>query len=203
MSIHLPFVGIGYINRTYLKEYYMHRLLRNIWPLTASAEKSGPDLGRRGALRFLMTGAAALGAATLPGGNEAQAQEKQTVGLTAGERGLDGVQGIRDMLHYSEEPETKGIGVFINLQANAPMTGEQIGEWVKAQFANVNVPVEYRFNQSKGTGTDLTFFVRGVDYVHNIDDVPTKLPQVYASHQGAWLPETVALNEDGPKVTRN
>lgn len=183
-SFHLLFVRLLSIYVGILKEKAMLHSLIDNWKSKAAATAIAVGL--------------AFGAVA-----PAHAGEPQTVTLTPGERGLDAVQGRRDMRHFSEDTETRGIGVFINLQANAPMTGDQIGEWVKAQFAGVNVPVEYRFNQSRGTGTDLTFYVRGVHYVHNIDDVPTKLPEVYANHQGAWLPETVALNGEGPQVTRN
>ncbi len=150
-------------------------------------------LSRRSVLRGLMAGAAGLTLASLPLGQDAEAGEAKAA--TPGERGLDAVQGRRDMRHYSEDPNSRGIGVFINLQHDATLEqGRDLGDWLKAAFASRGVPVEYRLNQSRGTATDLTFYVKGVDFAVNVGSLKEELPQMLAHHRGAWLPDTVSLN---------
>ena len=199
---HLQFKAILYIRKAYLKDNFMIDRLKNIWSIGASSEKHEPNLTRRGALRALMGGAAALAFVALPGGNVVQAQDRQTAGLSAGERGLNAVQGRRDMRLFSEDVEKQGIGVFINLQADAPADGgDTLGEWVQRQFSGVQppIPVEYRVNRSRGTATDLTFYVRGVGTPLNMAELRARLPEIYNDYKGAWLPETTAL---APEVSR-
>ena len=163
------------------------KALHDIFGQQDAPEKGASVLSRRDALRTLMGGAAAGAVlASLPFSNDAE----------AGQPVLDGVQGMREMRHYSEDENTRGIGVFINMQANAPVTGEQIGQWLQAQFAGIDppVPVQYRVNQSQGTATDITFYVRGVDFTINVGNLQTELREVLAHHRGAWSPETVSLN---------
>ena len=154
--------------------------------------------------------AAALAVSLAFGAVAAPANDVNAGELTPGQRGLvaapanDAEAGerpshmMRDMRHYSEDPTERGIGAFINLQANAPVTGDQIGQWIQAQFDGIEdpVPVDYRVNQSRGTTTDITFYVRGVDYELNIEELQTRLIEILNSHRGAWLPETTAaLNQ--------
>ena len=175
------------------------RMLLNDLKATFTKTIAGPVLGA--ALAF----GAAMPIATIPGpANDAYAQSGQIASAPAG-RELNAVQGMRDMRRYSEDAATRGIGVFINLQANALMTGQQIGEKLRTAFGSLNppVPVEYRFNQSRGTATDVTFYVRGVDFTMTVTDIVNKgLTGVLAHHRGAWLPETASLESNKPAVTR-
>ena len=126
--------------------------------------------------------------------NDAYAGQAQTTTLTPGERGLDAVQGRRVMRHYSQDAGVQGIGVFINLQADAAGKGELLGNRLVEMLANKNPPVsaEYRINQSRGTATDITFYVRGIDFTVNLGDLRDNLDTVLAHHRGAWLPEQTA-----------
>ena len=130
--------------------------------------------------------------------NDVNAGEARSVTLTPGQRGLDAVQGRDDMADYSRDPSRRGIGAFINLRANSSVTGDQIGQWIQGQFDGIEdpVPVDYRVNQSRGTATDITFYVRGVDYTLNVAELQTRLIEILNKHRGAWLPETTAaLNQ--------
>ena len=149
-------------------------------------ESGGTPLSRRGFLRGFgaAAGVGAFGLASFPA-NDAEAGERPS-------------HMMRDMRHYSEDPSERGIGAFINLRANSSVTGDQIGEWIQAQFAGIEDPVQvdYRVNQSRGTATDITFYVRGVDYTLNVAELQTHLIEILKSHRGAWLPEaTAALNQ--------
>jgi len=139
-----------------------------------------------------------------PAANDAYAGEANAAtpaATTPGERGLDAVQGMRDMRHYSEDPATRGIGVFINLQKDAPEGyGNKIGKKLQEVFATRNIPVQYRLNQSRGTATDITFYVQGIDFTVNIDDIGANLPTILAHHNDVWLPgKTASL---GPEITQ-
>ncbi len=131
-----------------------------------------------------------------PAANPAHAGEANaaTVDTTAsGERAIDKARAMRK---YSEDPAIQGVGVFINLQHDlSEDIGNQVGEKLKRAFATKGVEMDYRINQSRGTATDLTFYVRGVPYVINIRDVKSNLGQVLATHQGTWLPEKVSMLE--------
>jgi len=149
-------------------------------------------------------GAAMLGAVALtvvPGpANDAFAQSNGQIATAPGARGLDGVQGMDDMAAFSKKPDIRGIGAFINLEAHAPVTGDQVGEWLQGQFAGVNPPVrlEYRVNQSRGSATDITFYVRGFDFKLNVGELETRLHEILAHHRDVWLPETLASNAATP-----
>lgn len=125
--------------------------------------------------------------------SDAYAAEPQTAS-TPGERGLDAVQGRDDMAAYSKNPNIQGIGIFINLQANAAGKGHILGKKLQRGFAGLNPPIQtqYRINQSRGTATDVTFYVRGVDYTFNLAELKANLGTVLARHNGAWLPERVS-----------
>lgn len=142
----------------------------------------------------------AVGLAFSASASHAQEAASDPSDLTPGERGLVATQGRRDVRQYSENSEVRGIGVFINMQKEAPWTADQIGQWVVAQFGAVNVPVEYRSNQSQGTATDITFYVRGIplDPV-NIADLRAEIPKIYKHYQGAWLPYTTSEGADTSK----
>ncbi|OSQ47036.1 hypothetical protein TALK_13475 [Thalassospira alkalitolerans] len=152
----------------------------------------------------MMAGAGGIALASLPldqaaEAGEAKAATSETItneqATTPGERGLDAVQGRDDMAAYSRDPNSRGIGIFINLQADTTIEqGQDLGDWLKGAFASRDIPVEYRINQSRGTATDLTFYVKGYDFTVNVGNLKTELSQVLAHHRGAWLPETVALN---------
>lgn len=148
---------------------------------------------RRGAL---LGGAATVAFASLPLGKRAEAQSGQ-VATAPADRELNAVQGMRDMRRYSENKQIQGIGIFINLQADAPMTGEQIGERLRAAFAGLNPPVsaQYRVNQSRGTATDITFYVRGIDFTLGIGEIKGKLGTLLAHHRDVWQPERLSSAE--------
>jgi len=73
------------------------------------------------------------------------------------------------MSEYSKN--NLGIGIFINLQADAAGKGDLIGQNLQNAFASRGVPTEYHVNQSRGTSTDITFYVRGVDYSLNVESL--------------------------------
>lgn len=105
---------------------------------------------------------------------------------------------MRAMRHYSEDPNAQGIGVFINLRKGSTLTGEQIGEQLKAGFAGLNppLPLQYRVNQSQGTATDITFYVKGYDFTMTVTDVANKgLGNILAHHRDVWL-----LEQDTPNI---
>lgn len=135
-----------------------------------------------------------------PAANDAHAGEPQLAATQPNitqEQAIAITEKARDMRKYSEDPDTRGIGVFINLQASAPMTGEQIGDYLRDQFADLNppVPLEYRVNQSRGTATDVTFYVRGFDFTMTVTDIANEgLGSILAHHRGAWRPAQVSLN---------
>lgn len=157
------------------------------------------ELTRRGALRALLGGAAAAALTSLPLGKEAEAGEAQAA--TPGERGFDAVQGMRDMRRYAKDPNTQGIGVFINLQADAPDGyGDKIGGIIKNAFAAKGIPADYRYNRSRGTATDLTFYVGDYHFTINVSDLKRDLPKVYAHHQDIWrAPGKLSLNDTQPQ----
>ncbi|MBP5856692.1 hypothetical protein KAJ83_06710 [Marivibrio halodurans] len=152
------------------------------------------DISRRGALRSLaLGGVAAFMLASLPGANDAQAGEAKAA--TPGERGLDAVQGMDDMAAYSRDPNKRGIGIFINVQGNAPDDyGDRIGQRLGEIFEGQGVPTEYRVNRSRGTTTDITFYVNGYNFTINIDDIKGNLGRVYAHYQDEWGPRQVSQN---------
>lgn len=141
----------------------------------------------------------ALSAAVLSAGllltPASNAQAGEAHAATAGERGLDGVQGMRDMRHFSEDANTKGIGIFINVQANASAGyGDRIGQALKSGFGKRGIAADYRINQSRGTATDITFYVQGYDFTVNIDDLRAEIPRIFAHYGDLWKPEQVSLN---------
>lgn len=159
--------------------------------LFQGAAKDTGAVTRRTALWTILGAGAGLAlAGSLPYGNDAQAQDRQAAHAPSA------VQMADEMDEFSRDPQTQGIGVFINLQANAPVTGDKIGQWLQRQFATITppVPVDYRVHQSRGTATDITFYVRGYGFTVNVGDLRAELPQVLAHHRGAWLPEQAALN---------
>jgi len=146
-------------------------------------------ISRRNALRLGLGGLAATALASLPYANKAEAGEANAATPSTPLEYRD------EMAKYSRDPKTQGIGVFINLQENATLEqGQELGDWLKNAFASRNVPVEYRINQSRGTATDLTFYVKGYDFPVNVGNLKTELPKLLAHHQGAWLPEQVSAN---------
>ena len=146
----------------------------------------------------LAFGAVAMPIVAIPGpANDAYAQSGQVATAPSGKAGevANTFDARRELRKYSENPATRGIGVFINLQADAPDGyGDKIGNILKNAFAKRGILVDYRYNRSRGTATDITFYVHGVDYDVNVDDLKPKLPQILARHQGAWLPDRVSLN---------
>ncbi|ODS24764.1 hypothetical protein AB835_01535 [Candidatus Endobugula sertula] len=150
----------------------------------------------------ISTVAAATTIASLTFSDAAQAENPVTAqpvaatqSLNAGERGLDAVQGRHDMEDYSNDTSIRGIGIFINLQGNASFTeGQALGDKLKNAFASRGVPVEYRINHSRGTATDLTFYVKGVDYKVNVANIQRDLGTILAKHNGAWLVENASLD---------
>ncbi len=144
-------------------------------------------------------GALALALASFgPAANDAAAGEVNAatpvVTTTPGERGLDAVQGRDDMAAYSKDPKVQGIGVFINLREGSSVTGDQIGKWVQNQFAGINPPVsvDYRVNQSRGTATDVTFYVQDFAFTLNVSELQTGLKTILGHHRDVWLSEQQA-----------
>ncbi|MBP5857413.1 hypothetical protein KAJ83_10375 [Marivibrio halodurans] len=158
-------------------------------------------ISRRAMLSGLSAVAGAAMLASLPGGNDAQAGEAKAATLESSNGEVENTFDTRrELRHYSEDSETRGVGVFINLQENAPWTGDEIGKWIKNQFAGVGVPVEYRVNQSQGTATDITLYAGGYDFTINIAELKHELPRVYAHHQDIWnAPDQVSLNNQQPQ----
>lgn len=152
----------------------------------------------RKAAAAVVAGTALFSAASLPAANDAHAGEPQTASVPK-EQSQRPSQMMTEMLEYSEKPDTKGIGVFINLQAGtAENTGRDLGELLKRAFASRNVPLEYRINQSRGTTTDVTFYVKGLDFTINIDDIKGSLGKVLAHHQDVWPATTASLDGVAP-----
>ncbi|ODS22388.1 hypothetical protein AB835_14470 [Candidatus Endobugula sertula] len=158
----------------------------------------------------ISTVAAATTIASLTFSDAAQAENPVTAqpvaatqSLNAGERGLDGVQGIQDMEEYSRDASIQGVGIFINLQKNPPLTGEQIGEIFRNKFGEKKVPVQYRYNQSRGTATNITFYIKGVNYTYNISEVIEKFDTLVSRHSGAWTLETAALDDNNQTLALN
>ena len=154
-----------------------------------------------GKLAIAGTVALPFALASLPAANDAHAGEPQTA--SAPQQEITNEQAIaitekrRAMRKFSEDPKTKGIGVFINLQAGAtPADGDQIGGILKNAFASKGVSLEYRTNHSLGTATDITFYVKGVPYKMTLGEIKGNLGTVLSHHQGAWLPETAALSPE-------
>ena len=101
-----------------------------------------------------------------------------------------------EMDAYSQNPDTKGIGAFINLRKDSSVSGDDIGQWIRNQFAAVGVPVEYRVNQSRGSATDITLYAGGFDFTVNVAELEKKLPTIYAHHQDVWTPaKTASVND--------
>lgn len=149
-------------------------------------------------LGFAAAGALGVATAAIPGpANNAHAGEAQAA-TPAANSGLM----MRQLRHYSEDADTKGIGVFINFQANAPVTGEQIAHWLRGQLVDgqTAIPFKYRTNQSHGTTTDFTFYVRGDHLTLNIEDLQADIHKVLDHHRGIWLPETASLSK--PTITQ-
>lgn len=161
-------------------------------------------ISRRSFLRGGVTAAfmaaafmAVVSAASLPLGNDAEAGEAKaaTTETITDEQARAITQKAREMRHYSEDEATKGVGVFINLQKDAPMTGEQIGEHLRMAFGSLKPPIslEYRVNQSQGTATDITFYVQGYDFTMTVTDIAQKgIGSILAHHQDVWS-EQVSL----------
>ncbi len=163
------------INYAYFKRDFVMRHLKETFD-----SKHDGGFTRRGALGVLLGGAAL---AALPGGNEAEAA------------GRTPVEMMHEMQDYSEDPNHRGVGIFINLQRGTTIEqGEQLGERLKSAFAGRGVPVEYRINQSKGTATDLTFYVRGYDFTINVADLRGQLGNVLAHHRDVWAPGQATLS---------
>lgn len=134
--------------------------------------------------------------------NDAIAQNNQVAAVPDAQK-YNAVYGRDAMDEYSQKSEIQGIGVFINMGKNTPMTGDQLGEWIQRQFAGINppVPVDYRVNQSRGTATDITFYTRGFPLKLNVGELVEKLPDVLNHHRDQWLPEaTTAATERAPTV---
>lgn len=169
-----------YLIRDYLIAKTM-RILKNVFEGQNGRDE---NVSRRAVLRGLLASGAGVALASLPFGHDAEASERNSF------------DDMRDMRHYSEDSATQGIGVFINMQADAVVTGEQIGENLRRAFAGLNppVPLEYRVNQSQGTATDITFYVKGYDFTINIADLKTELRQVLAHHRDLWPTAQVSLN---------
>lgn len=135
-----------------------------------------------------------------PAANDAFAGEAQTIAtqpeVTGEERAIDKARAMRE---YSEKPDTKGIGVFINLQADAPEGyGDKIGQRLQEVFATRDIPLQYRANKSRGTATDITFYVKGYDFTYNIDDIGSSLGKVLAHHGDVWPAKTASLDGAAP-----
>lgn len=157
--------------------------------------KSENDIGtgksegysRRGVLGAL--GGLGLGAALLAAFPNAASAE---IPGSEGQRAIDMAD---EMAEYSRDPGHKGIGIFINLQSNATLEqGQKLGENMKRAFASRGVPVEYRLNQSQGTATDLTFYVKGIDFTIGLPDLKRELRTVLAHHGDVWPRQTSALS---------
>lgn len=136
----------------------------------------------------------AFSAASLPA-NDAQAGEpprtaSAPVGAITKEQGLAVVKKMHEMQDYSKDPATKGVGVFINLQAGGtPEDGDKIGGILKNAFASKGIPLEYRINQSRGTATDITFYVKGFDFTMALGQLKGSLGKILAHHRDLWPPK--------------
>ena len=101
---------------------------------------------------------------------------------------------------YSQDPKVQGIGIFINLQENAAGMGDDFGKKLIDGFAKLNEYADYRINQSRGTTTDVVFYLRGVPYEVNITDLQDKMPEIVKMQRGAWLPERIAMRSSDQSV---
>ncbi|MGB0696271.1 MAG: hypothetical protein ACPGOY_11520 [Rhodospirillaceae bacterium] len=200
---YLPFVKYRRIKKAYLRNYisgdFIMSALRQTFAGTESKDTASPTeegMTRRGMLEWLGRGAAGATAAaaltSLPFNQDAQAGEPRTAAITD-EEALAITARRREMRHYSQDPEKRGVGVFINLRKGSSVKGKDIGEWIRNQFAGVNVPVDYRINQSQGTATNITFYVRDSDYTYNVSSLQDRIHDVYSKYKAAWLPETASL----------
>ena len=106
----------------------------------------------------------------------------------------------KDMLRYSTDADIQGIGIFINLQENAMGMGDDFGKKLIDGFAKLNEYADYRINQSRGTTTDVVFYLRGVPYEVNITDLQDKMPEIVKMQRGAWLPERSASQATDQKA---
>ena len=169
-SEYLTYLCSNYLRMTDLKD-------------TFKTEK-GEGYSRRGLLRLGGLTAAAAMFAALPGGGGAEASEQNSLEMRD------------EMDAYSLDPSHQGIGLFINLQAGATLEqGQKLGDNMKRAFASRGVPVEYRLNQSRGTATDLTFYVKGVDFTIGLPDLKRDLRNVLAHHGDVWPRRTSALTK--------
>lgn len=144
--------------------------------------KQEGGISRRGLLHSAAATALLAAATVFPGA---------AMGGTTGQTSLQ----MRDEMDaYSRDPSHQGIGIFINLQADATLEqGQALGDNMKRVFASRGVPVEYRLNQSRGTATDLTFYVKGFDFTINVADLKRDLRNVLAHHGDVWPRRTSAL----------
>lgn len=151
--------------------------MRKLKDIFGTQESGG--VSRRGLLRSAAATALLVAATVFPGSalGETNTFDQRT-----------------EMLRYSEDPNHKGIGIFINLQADVTLEeGRKLGENLKSAFASRGVPVEYRLNQSRGTATDFTFYVNGEGFEIGLPDLKRELRNVLAHHGDAWPPQTSAL----------
>ena len=119
--------------------------------------------------------------------------EPTTISASTNAKELDGVYGMRAMRKYSEDPAEQGIGIFANLEANPPMTGSAACAAVKNLLAQQNIPAESkcRFNQSQGTLTEFTIYIRGVPHEYSINNLIENAPKITADNKNAWLDQRV------------
>lgn len=131
-----------------------------------------------------------------PAANNAHAGEANAATITD-EQAIGIANMHHEMREYSEDRETKGIGIFINLQANASMEqGEKLAAILQNAFKSQGVPTEYRINQSQGTATGVTFYVNGYDFMFTAGQLKENLGRVLAHHQDEWSPQQVSLNTE-------
>jgi hypothetical protein len=137
-----------------------------------------------------------------PAANDAYAGEVKaaTTETITDEEARAITEKAREMRHYAKDPDIRGIGVFINLQENAPENyGEKLGDTLKGVFAKYGIPMEYRVNRSRGTATDLTFYVGEHIVPVRYPDLKSELPRVYAHHKDIWAPKQVSLSNTQPQ----
>jgi len=105
-----------------------------------------------------------------------------------GQFGISAVKARDAMNDYAESPTTKGIGIYINLSASAAALGDRLGQTLQKIFLKTNPPIpsEYRFHQSRGTGTMITFYVREVPYEYELSEVKENIPNIVARYREAW-----------------
>jgi hypothetical protein len=151
-------------------------------------EDQREGVSRRKVLGGLSALAGAAMFAAVPGANDAQAGEAKASAIA-----LTPLEMRDEMADFARAPNPKGIGVFINLQADAPMTGDEIGEWIQKQFDPVDVRVAYHFIQSKGTATDITFYIPDstseenvIPIKVNVSEINARLPEIYQHYRDHW-----------------